>query len=115
MPEPRWHVPESSEYIPTPREVAMRCAVINDADNIEQLLKPIIRFRETIGSSHIYYFQGAWVKDDQVSKYDFKISFNDKGRYYLLTHFRDEDSIPAEEIRVTERWSIKEIEPPDYR
>ena len=115
VPEPRWHVPESSEYIPTPREVAMRCAVINDADNIEQLLKPIIRFRETIGSSHIYYFQGAWVKDDQVSKYDFKISFNDKGRYYLLTHFRDEDSIPAEEIRVTERWSIKEIEPPDYR
>ncbi len=55
------------------------------------------------------------MKDDQVSKYDFKISFNDKGRYYLLTHFRDEDSIPAEEIRVTERWSIKEIEPPDYR
>lgn len=31
------------------------------------------------------------------------------------SHFRDEDSIPAEEIRVTERWSIKEIEPPDYR
>ena len=72
VPEPRWHVPESSEYIPTPREVAM-----------------------------------------QVSKYDFKISFNNKGRYYLLTHYADD--IPAEEMRVTERWSIKEIEPPSYR
>lgn len=115
VPEPRWHVPELGEYIPTPEEVAMRRAAINDAANIEQLLKPIIRFREAIGSSHIYFFQGAWVKDDQVSKYDFKISFNDKGRYYRLTHFRNEDDIPAEEIRVTERWSIKEIEPPDYR
>ena len=113
VPEPRWHVPESSEYIPTPREVAMHCAAINDAGNIEQLLKPMIRFREAIGSNHIYYFQGAWVKDDQVSKYDFKISFNNKGRYYLLTHYADD--IPAEEMRVTERWSIKEIEPPSYR
>lgn len=115
VPKPSASVPIQGEYIPTPREVAMYCAAINDAGNIEQMLKPIIRFREAIGSNHIYYFQGAWVKDDQVSKYDFKISFNNKGRYYLLTHFRDEDSIPAEEIRVTERWSIKEIEPPDYR
>lgn len=113
VPEPRWHVPESGEYIPTQREVAMHCAAINDAGNIEQLLKPMIRFREAIGSNHIYYFQGAC--GNQVSKFDFVVSFNDKGRYYLLTHFRDEDSIPAEEIRVTERWSIKEIEPPSYR
>lgn len=111
--EPSANMPIQGVYIPTPREVAMHCAAINDADNIEQLLKPIIRFRETIGSSHIYYFQGAF--GNKVSKFDFMVSFNDKGRYYLLTHFRDEDSIPAEEIRVTERWSIKEIEPPSYR
>ena len=108
-------VPIQGEYIPTPEETAMYCAAINDADNIEQLLKPIIRFRETIGSSHIYYFYGAFGSEDKLSKHDFGIAFNDKGRYYHLTHFRDEDSIPAEEIRVTERWSIKEIEPPDYR
>ncbi len=113
--EPSAHVPIQGVYIPTPEEKAMYCAAINDADNIEQLLKPIIRFRETIGSSHIYYFYGAFRSEDKVSKHDFGIAFNDKGRYYLLTHFRDEDSIPAEEIRVTERWSIKEIEPPDYR
>ena len=100
-------------YTPASGDEAMRCAAINDAGKIEKMLKPIIRFREAIGSNHIYYFQGAWVKDDQVSKYDFKISFNNKGRYYLLTHYAD--SIPAEEIRVTERWSIKEIEPPPYR
>ena len=111
--EPSANVPIQGVYIPTPEEKAMYCAAINDADNIEQLLKPIIRFRETIGSSHIYYFQGAF--GNKVSKFDFMVSFNDKGRYYLLTHFRDEDSIPAEEIRVTERWSIKEIEPPSYR
>lgn len=111
--EPSAHVPIQGVYIPTPEEKAMYCAAINDAGNIEQLLKPIIRFREAIGSSHIYFFQGAF--GNKVSKFDFMVSFNDKGRYYLLTHFRDEDSIPAEEIRVTERWSIKEIEPPDYR
>lgn len=114
MPEPCGVVlGQSASYIPTPREEAMRCAAINDAGNIEQLLKPIIRFRETIGSSHIYYFHGARVKGDHVSEYDFRISFNDNGRYYLLTHFVDD--IPAEKTRVTERWSIEEIEPPDYR
>ena len=113
VPEPSGNVPESGEYIPTPKEVAMHCAAINDAGNIEQLLKPMIRFREAIGSNHIYYFQGAY--GNKVSKFDFLVSFNDKGHYYLLTHFRDEDSIPAEEIRVIERWSIKEIAPPDYR
>lgn len=113
VPEPCGVVLGKSGYIPTPREEAMRRAAINDAGNIEQLLKPIIRFREAIGSSHIYYFHGAWVKGDHVSEYDFKISFNNKGRYYLLTHFVDD--IPAEKIRVTERWSIEEIEPPHYR
>ena len=115
VPEPTWHVPASGEYIPTPKEVAMHNAALHDAGNIEQLLKPMIRFREAIGSSHIYQFKGPWVRGDKVSKFDFVVSFNDKGHYYLLTHFRDEDSIPAEEIRVIERWSIKEIAPPDYR
>lgn len=115
VPEPRGHVPESSEYIPTPREVAMYCAAINDAGNIEQMLKPIIRFREAIGSNHIYQFKGPWVRGDKVSKFDFVVSFNDKGHYYLLTHFRNEDDIPAEKIRVTERWTIEEIDPPPYR
>ncbi len=113
VPEPRWHVPESGEYIPTPREVAMHCAAINDAGKIEKMLKPVIRFREAIGSNHIYSFQGAVVIGNKVSEYDFKISFNNKGRYYLLTHYIGD--IPAEEMRVTERWSIKEIEPPSYR
>ena len=115
--EPSAHVPIQGVYIPTPEEKAMYCAAINDADNIEQLLKPIIRFRETIGSSHIYYFYGAFRSEDKVSKHDFGIAFNDKGgwQYYRLTHFRNEDDIPAEEIRVTERWSIKEIKPPHYR
>lgn len=117
VPERRWHVPESSEYIPTPREVAMHCAAINDAGNIEQLLKPIIRFREAIGSSHIYYFYGAFGSEDKLSKHDFGIAFNDKGgwQYYLLTHFRNEDDIPADKIRVSERWTIEEIDPPDHR
>lgn len=117
VPERRWHVPGSGEYIPTPREVAMHCAAINDADNIEQLLKPIIRFRETIGSSHIYYFYGAFGSEDKLSKHDFGIAFNDKGgwQYYLLTHFRNEDDIPADKIRVSERWTIEEIDPPDHR
>jgi len=115
--KPRWHVSESGEYIPTPEEKAMYCAAINDADNIEQLLKPIIRFRETIGSSHIYYFYGAFGSEDKLSKHDFRIAFNDKGgwQYYLLTHFRNEDDIPAEKIRVIERWTIEEIDPPDHR
>lgn len=112
---PRWHVPESGEFIPTPEEKAMYCAAINDADNIEQLLKPIIRFRETIGSSHIYQFKGPQVRGDKVSKFDFVVSFNNKGHYYLLAHFRNEDDIPAEKIRVIERWTIEEIDPPDHR
>ena len=57
VPEPTWHVPASGEYIPTPKEVAMHNAALHDAGNIEQLLKPMIRFREAIGSNHIYYFQ----------------------------------------------------------
>ena len=113
--KPSANVPIQGVYIPTPEEKAMYCAAINDADNIEQLLKPIIRFRETIGSSHIYFFQGAWVKGGYVSKFDFEVSFNDKGRYYLLTHFRNEDDIPAGKIRVTGRWTIEEIAPPDHR
>ena len=115
VPEPTWHVPASGEYIPTPKEVAMHNAALHDAGNIEQLLKPMIRFREAIGSSHIYQFKGPWVRGDKVSKFDFVVSFNDKGHYYLLTHFRNEDDIPAEKIRVTERWTIEEITPPDYR
>lgn len=115
VPEPCWKVPGQGVYIPTPKEEAMHYAAINDTVNIEQLLKPIIRFREAIGSSHIYFFRGAWVKDNKVSKYDFMISFNDKGHYYLLTHYADKDDIPAEKIRVTERWRIEEIAPPDYR
>lgn len=111
----RWHDPESGEFIPTPKEIAMYCAAINDADNIEQLLKPMIRFREAIGSSHIYQFKGPQVRGDKVSKFDFVVSFNDKGHYYLLAHFRNEDDIPAEKIRVIERWTIEEIDPPDYR
>ena len=115
--KPRWPVDENGEHIPTPEEKAMYCAAINDADNIEQLLKPIIRFRETIGSSHIYYFYGAFGSEDKLSKHDFGIAFNDKGgwQYYLLTHFRNEDDIPAEKIRVIERWTIEEIDPPDHR
>ena len=113
VPEPTWHVPASGEYIPTPKEVAMHNAALHDAGNIEQLLKPMIRFREAIGSNHIYYFQGAC--GNKVSKFDFLVSFNDKGHYYLLTHFRNEDDIPAEKIRVIERWTIEEITPPDYR
>ena len=115
MPEPSGHVPASGEYIPTPKEVAMHNAALHDAGNIEQLLKPMIRFREAIGSSHIYQFKGPWVRGDKVSKFDFVVSFNDKGHYYLLVHFRNEDDIPAEKIRVTERWTIEEITPPDYR
>ena len=115
VPEPTWHVPASGEYIPTPKEVAMHNAALHDAGNIEQLLKPMIRFREAIGSSHIYQFKGPWVRGDKVSKFDFVVSFNDKGHYYLLVHFRNEDDIPAEKIRVTERWTIEEITPPDYR
>ena len=117
VPKPSASVPIQGEYIPTPREVAMYCAAINDADNIEQLLKPIIRFRETIGSSHIYYFFGAFGSEDKLSKHDFGIAFNDKGgwQYYLLTHFRNEDDIPADKIRVSERWTIEEIDPPDHR
>jgi hypothetical protein len=102
-------------YIPKPEEIAMYCAAINDADNIEQLLKPMIRFREAIGSSHIYQFKGPQVRGDKVSKFDFVVSFNDKGHYYLLAHFRNEDDIPAEKIRVIERWTIEEIDPPDHR
>ena len=113
VPEPTWHVPASGEYIPTPKEVAMHNAALHDAGNIEQLLKPMIRFREAIGSNHIYYFQGAC--GNKISKFDFLVSFNDKGHYYLLVHFRNEDDIPAEKIRVTERWTIEEITPPDYR
>ena len=115
--KPSANVPIQGVYIPKPEEIAMYCAAINDADNIEQLLKPIIRFRETIGSSHIYYFYGAFGSEDKLSKHDFGIAFNDKGgwQYYLLTHFRNEDDIPAEKIRVTERWTIEEIDPPDHR
>ena len=113
VPEPTWHVPASGEYIPTPKEVAMHNAALHDAGNIEQLLKPMIRFREAIGSNHIYYFQGAC--GNKISKFDFLVSFNDKGHYYLLVHFRNEDDIPAEKIRVIERWTIEEITPPDYR
>ena len=115
VPEPSGHVPASGEYIPTPKEVAMHNAALHDAGNIEQLLKPMIRFREAIGSSHIYQFKGPWVRGDKVSKFDFVVSFNDKGHYYLLVHFRNEDSIPAEKIRVTERWTIEEIDPPNHR
>ena len=100
---------------PTPREEAE--AALNDMGNIEQMLKQMIRFRETIGSSHIYYFNGAMVKGEKESKFDFRIAFNDKGgwQYYLLTHFRNEDDIPADKIRVSERWTIEEIDPPDHR
>ena len=117
VPEPSSPVPIQGVYIPTPREEAMRSAALSDTGNIEKLLKQMIRFRETIGSSHIYYFGGARVKSDYVSKYDFKVAFNDKGgwQYYLLTHFRNEDDISAEKIRVTERWCIEEIAPPDHR
>lgn len=115
VPEPSGKVPSQSKYVPTPREEAMRSAAINDAGNIEQLLKPMIRFREAIGSSHIYLFKGPQVRGDKVSKFDFVVSFNDKGHYYLLAHFRNEDDIPAEKIRVIERWTIEEIDPPDHR
>lgn len=98
------------------KEEVIRCAAMNDIGDIEQMLKQMIRFRETIGSSHIYYFNGA-INGNKVSKFDFKVAFNDKEgwQYYLLTHFRDEDDIPAEKIRVTERWCIEEIDPPDHR
>ena len=98
------------------KEEVIRCAAMNDIGDIEQMLKQMIRFRETIGSSHIYYFNGA-INGNKVSKFDFKVAFNDKEgwQYYLLTHVRDEDDIPAEKIRVTERWCIEEIDPPDHR
>ncbi|MCQ2346079.1 MAG: hypothetical protein MJZ82_04860 [Paludibacteraceae bacterium] len=100
-------------HIPGPREEAMRCAAINDTGNIEKMLKQVNFFREAVGSKHIYYFRGARVMGDKMSKYDFQIAFNYKRQYYLLTHFVDD--ISAEEVRVTERWGIRKIEPPPHR
>ena len=108
-------IPCGTTPIPRDKEEAIRRAAKNDMGDIEQILNSIIRFREAIGSEHIYYLYGEKVLSNKISNYDLMIGFRYKRHYYLLTHFRNEDDIPAEKIRVTERWTIGEIAPPDHR
>ena len=62
--KPRWHVSESGEYIPTPEEKAMYCAVKGMLQGNSLGRKQITRLRAIVGAAHKHEAQKPEILSD---------------------------------------------------